>query len=201
MTSYRSVLLGLKSDLNPFAAEWIPSSLKVASPSHTFWDKPEYVEPEFYTYKDHAPLINPSYKYYNTLLQLRTNPIFKKKFAIFAENMLCITDTDTEKGLRLDIPTWTAFDHTTWQGQKKKYVGFFLKYKQDDLTWSIAYECDDLEDPKTGWFMQWFHEDECCAYSCDYYGCHHNYKMPKTYIKDPVKRKKMTENYMKSLRR
>ncbi len=186
--SYRSILLrGVKSQLNPYAAEWKPSHIATPIQNITYWNTPETVQEEFCTYNNEK-LENPAYEHYTALLRLRTNPIFRKKFAVFAENMLCITNTDTEKGLRLALPWWNIKNYKQRGGQKKKYVGLYLEYKQDDFIWQIAYECDDIDDPTTGWFMQWFHREECCGFSCDYYGCHTNYKIPKTYMKNPTKR-------------
>ncbi len=184
--SYRSALLvGVKPTLNLNAQEFVPEHIK--NPPTTFWDTPEKGEPEFYTWKD-KKYENPTYPRYKTFTELRSNPVFKKKFAIFAENILCITNVDTMQGLRFNPPYWGSDNYKDWKGQKKKYVGLHLEYKQDGIVYRIAYECDDLEDPGTGWFMQWFHKEDCGG-SCDYYGCYHNYKAPKGYKPPALKTK------------
>ncbi len=184
--SYRSALLvGVKPTLNPNAQEFVPEHIK--NPPSTYWDTPEKEEPEFHCYKDEK-YPNEFYQRYKTFQKLRSNSVFQKKFAIFAENILCIRNADAEKGLRFNQPYWGSYDYKDWKGQKKKYVGLHLEYMQDGFYYNIAYECDDLEDPGTGWFMQWFHEEECGG-SCDYWGCHANYKSPKGY-KPPALRNK-----------
>ena len=160
MASYRSALLANK----PIIAT-------------TYWEKPEKPEPLTLQHYDHS-CFNPAYTSYHLLLKLRIHPTFRKLFADFAENILCITNTDTEKGLRLDSTLWNSIfmDGQVYNGQHKKYLPLFLVYKQDGMTWSIAYECDILEDPSTGMFNLWVHKDDCCGLSCSFYQCHMNYK-------------------------
>ncbi len=175
--SYRSAVLGIKSNLNPNASEWVPLDMRPpTAPKHTYWDIPEVPEQEFFVYKDGNKLPNDHYPYYQRFIKLRENPIFQKKFKAFAENILCITECDVEKGLRMKLPGWGK--PLPWKGQKKSFVWLYLTYEQDGFQYNIAYECDDIDVPSTGWFMQWFHKNECEG-SCDYYGCHGNYKRPK----------------------
>lgn len=117
-------------------------------------------------------------KQYTSLQRLKKSPTFQRKFATFAENILCVTETDTEKGCRIDLRAthyWYE-GHCDLPGKKKKFIGFWFLYRQDDITYTCVYECDDIADPRTGWFYQWSHDDECCGYSCDYFMCH--YKCP-----------------------
>ncbi len=174
--SYRSVVLGINSNLNPNASEWVPLNMHPHTPpKHTYYDVPEVPEEEFIIDKDYK-YENHNYSYYQHFIKLRESSIFQKKFQVFAENILCVTNTDVKNGLRMTLPNWASLP---WKGHKKSFVWLYLTYKQDGFTYDIAYECDNIEDPSTGWFMQWFHNKDCCGYSCDYYGCHNNYIRPK----------------------
>lgn len=193
--SYRSALMtNITHKLNAKAEEFVPEHIK--NPQPTFWNTEGQEEPEFFEHKGEK-FENPAHALYKKFVALRANPIFQKKFAIFAENMLCITNSDVIKGLRFAHPSWMGTNYTDKKGQKRKYVGFYLEYNQDDLMYRVAYECDDIDDPQTGWFMQWFCKDDCCGCSCDYYGCYSNYKTPKGYIKGPVERRKNIDALMK----
>lgn len=197
--SYRSALMtNVKLTLNPKAEEFVPEHIR--NPPATFWDTEEQEEPEYYEYKGEK-FPNSEYPVYKAFNTLRDNPVFQKKFTIFAENMLCISNSDVLKGLRFAPFWWMSGDYSSIKGQKKKFIGFYLEYKQDDITYRIAYECDDIEDPRTGWFMQWFCKNDCCGFSCDYYGCYVNYKAPKGYVNDHKLRAKQMSDSLNNLHR
>ncbi len=66
-----------------------------------------------------------------------------------------------------------------------------MMYRQDGITYNLVYEHDgDINDPRNGWFVQWFHKEECCGFSCDFFGCERNYKAPKNYKKNMEERRK-----------
>ncbi len=109
--------------------------------------------------------------------KLLHNPIFIKKCTDFCENILCLTSVNIEQGLRLLYVD--GFRNRS--GFHKKYLLFLLAYRQNGITYNIAYECDVYDDPNTGWFTQWFHSEHCNGYECDTYHCHCNYTAPKKY--------------------
>lgn len=156
-----------------------------ADVSTTYWDDVEekYRPSTVWTEPDYYPEIVTAFK------KLVTNKLFQRKFAMFAENMLCLQNTDTVKGLKLRSPSYDSIYEQ--KGQFKEKVGFFMMYRQDGITYNIVYEHDgDINDARNGWFVQWFHLDECCGYSCDFFGCEGNYKPPKNYKKDMEVRRK-----------
>lgn len=170
--SYKTALIGTRpaegqlcSKLNPFAPPYI---------HHTFWEEEdnkylkEVIPDKYFSEWEH--------KQYNALQKLKKSPTFQRKFATFAENILCVTDTNTEKGCRIDLRATQYWGQgSDERGKKKKLIGFWFLYRQDGITYSVVYECDDLEDPRTGWFFQWDHDDACCGYSCDFFGCCYRY--------------------------
>jgi hypothetical protein len=158
--------------LNPDAAEYIPPK-----PAHTFWEDAALLKEEIpneYSNKW-------EHRQYAALQRLKKSPTFQRKFATFAENVLCITGVDTEKGCRIDLYETRYWPEEVCDlpGKNKEYIGFWFMYRQDGFTYLVAYECDDLEDPCTGWFYQWEHKDDCCGWSCDYFQCHYNYPLKK----------------------
>lgn len=173
MPSYKSALIHnipkTEFKLNPYAVEYIPQK-----PVHTFWE-----EEDCKYFKEEIPGEYHSewaHKHYNALQKLKKSPTFQRKFATFAENILCVTDTNTEKGCRIDLRATQYWGQgSDERGKKKKLIGFWFYYRQDGFTYKVVYECDDLEDPRTGWFYQWDHDDACCGYSCDYFGCYYSY--------------------------
>ncbi len=173
MMSYKSALTAnipkTPFKLNPYAAEY--------KPPHTFWeDCPFYKEEVPGEYSNEWQK-----KQYAALQKLNKSPTFQRKFATFAENILCVTDVNTEKGCRIDLRE-TQYWHKEYNdlpGKKKKFIGFWFYYRQDDITYTCVYECDDLEDPRTGWFYQWEHKDDCCGFSCDFFQCYYNYPLKK----------------------
>ncbi len=171
--SYKSALIGnmSKPALNPYAEEYIP-----LRPAHTFWEDCSFKDnvPNEYSYEWEK-------KQYDALQRLKKSPTFQRKFATFAENILCVREADTEKGCRIDLRATQYWDgeHRDLTGNKKKRIGFWFLYRQDEITYCCVYECDDLEDPRTGWFFQWEHDEECCGFSCDYYGCCYKYPCKK----------------------
>lgn len=153
--------------LNPSAAEYIPSK-----PAHTFWEDCALLKEE----------VTDEYsnewqkKHYTALHQLKKSPTFQQKFATFAENILCVTETNTEKGCRINLRAskyWSQGSDA--HGKKKRLIGFWFYYRQDGFTYRVVYECDDLADPRTGWFYQWQHDDNCNGYSCDHFRCYYKY--------------------------
>ena len=157
----------------------------ISEVSTTYWDDVEekYRPSTVWTEPDYYPEIVTVFK------KLVTNKLFQRKFAMFAENMLCLQNTDTVKGLKLHSPSYDSIYER--KGQFKEKVGFFMMYRQDGITYNIVYEHDgDINDARNGWFVQWFHLDECCGYSCDFFGCEGNYKPPKNYKKDMEVRRK-----------
>jgi hypothetical protein len=156
---------------NPHAKEFVPSAQ--LKPAHTFWD-------DYPNFKEKVPddLENKwEHAQYNALQQLKKSPTFQRKFATFAENILCVLNTNTEKGCRIDLRA-TQYWHDKYNntpGKKKAMIGFWFLYRQDGFTYKVVYECDDLDDPRTGWFYQWDHIDDCCGFSCDYFGCPYSY--------------------------
>ncbi len=180
MSSYHDILVSSKA-LNPYAAEFVPASQNnVQAKSPRFWDgefdKPEVDEPEFHEYNG-KKYPNRVYHDYCLFKSLRDNPIFQSKFSTFAENTLCILNHDIKLGLRFaKEDTYSLKERESPRtGYKKAHVQFYLYYKQDDITYKIAYECDDPNDPSTGWFLQWAHLDDCDGFSCDFWGCYSNY--------------------------
>ena len=175
MPSYKSALIRnipkTEFKLNPYAVEYIPQK-----PAHTFWDDEDaikYLEKEVIPGKYHSEW---EHKQYNALQKLKKSPTFQRKFATFAENILCVTDTNTEKGCRIDLRATLYWGQgSDERGKKKKLIGFWFLYRQDGFTYKVVYECDDLEDPRTGWFFQWDHDDDCCGFSCDFFGCCYKY--------------------------
>ena len=175
MPSYKSALIRnipkTEFKLNPYAVEYIPQK-----PAHTFWeDCPLYKEAVPGEYSNEW-----EHKHYAALYRLKKSPTFQRKFATFAENILCVTETDTEKGCRIDLRATQYWGQgSDERGKKKKRIGFWFYYRQDGFTYKVVYECDDLEDPRTGWFYQWDHDDACCGYSCDFFGCYYAYPAKK----------------------
>ena len=175
MPSYKSALIRnipkTEFKLNPYAVEYIPQK-----PAHIFWeDCPLYKEavPDEYSNEWEK-------KQYAALQRLKKSPTFQHKFATFAENILCVTETDTEKGCRIDLRATQYWGQgSDERGKKKKRIGFWFYYRQDGFTYKVVYECDDLEDPRTGWFYQWDHDDACCGFSCDFFGCYYAYPAKK----------------------
>jgi hypothetical protein len=159
----------MTSKFNPNAAEYIP-----LKPAHTFWDDCPDLKEEV---PDAGYSNEWEKKQYATLHHLKKSPTFQRKFATFAENILCVTETDTEKGCRIDLRN-TQYWHKEYcdlPGKKKKFIGFWFLYRQNGFSYACVYECDDLADPRTGWFYQWEHDEDCCGFSCDYYGCCYKY--------------------------
>ncbi len=166
--SYKNALTAnIPFQLNPYAKEFVP--LK----PHTFW--------EDCTSKEEVPDAEHSNqwekKQYDALQRLKKSPTFQRKFATFAENILCVTETDVEKGCRIDLRATQYWHekHNTLPGKKKGLIGFWFLYRQDGITYQVVYECDDIEDPRTGWFYQWDHNEACCGFSCDFFGCCYDY--------------------------
>ena len=155
------------SNLNPNASEFKP---------HTYWDDcPSYITeqtPDEYSNQWQR-------EQYDALQRLKNSPTFQKKFATFAENALCITDTNTVKGCHANLePSMCWYDENVGiqnKGKKMKNIGFWFIYRQDGFSYNVVYECDDINDPRTGWFYQWEHRKDCEGFSCDYFGCHSNY--------------------------
>lgn len=140
-------------------------------PKHTFWEDDTHYSLNFRGSRDK--------KHYDALEKLKMSPTFQRKFAIFAENILCITDTNTEKGCLADfsVPTYAVKKdiNNNIPGRKKAIVGLWFLYRQDGFTYGVVYECDDIDDPRTGWFYTWEHDSSCCGYSCDYFLCQFRY--------------------------
>lgn len=156
--------------LNPLANQYIP--LAHQKPVHTFWEDCKFLEVVPTEYSNEWEK-----KQYLALQKLKISSTFQQKFATFAENILCVTDTDTEKGCRIDLRATQYWHdkHNNIAGKKKCVIGFWFMYRQDGITYNVVYECDDLDDPCSGLFHQWNHDKDCCGYSCDYYGCHYAY--------------------------
>jgi hypothetical protein len=171
MPSYKSALIRnipkTEFKLNPYAVEYIPQK-----PAHTFWeDCPLYKEEVPGEYSNEWEK-----KQYAALQRLKKSPTFQRKFATFAESILCVTETDTEKGCRIDLRATQYWGQgSDERGKKKKLIGFWFYYRQDGFTYKVVYECDDLADPRTGWFYQWDHDNACCGYSCDFFDCYYRY--------------------------
>lgn len=145
--------------------------LTPSTPTRTFWEDCKFPEKVLTEYSNEWEKMQ-----YAALQRLKKNPIFQQKFGTFAEDSLCIIDTDTEKGCRIELdPTQYWSTDSDKRSKKKKRIGFWFMYRQDGFTYKVVYECDDLNDPHTGWFCQWEHNDDCCGYSCDYFGCHYAY--------------------------
>jgi hypothetical protein len=88
--SYKTALTAnIPFKLNPHAKEYV--SLK---PNHTFWEDASFKE----DVPDAKHNNEWEKKQYAALQRLKKSPTFQRKFATFAENILCVTDTDTEKG-------------------------------------------------------------------------------------------------------
>ena len=160
--------------LNPKAPAYVPCgaySHTTAYPqttSHTFWETAE--EPP----NEESSLCE--IQHYEALTKLKMSRVFKKRFAAFAENTLCLTGTDTEKGCQInpDAARGTFDGYQTHEGKKKSNIGFWFIYRQDGISYNVVYECDNIDDP-AGWFFQWDHNEECSGLSCDWWGCHINY--------------------------
>jgi hypothetical protein len=170
--SYKSALVGanapakIMSNLEPSASEFKP---------RTFWEESHYL-------KEQIPdeCSNQWEKaQYAALKRLQCDPTFQKKFSTFAENILCISATNTELGCRINLePSMNWNDETSRfgsKGKKMKNIGFWFIYRQDGFSYNVVYECDDIDDPRTGWFYQWEHDEDCGGFSCDYFCCHYKY--------------------------
>ncbi len=173
--SYRSALM--KNVVESQTSEPAVPAIVVVSTTR-YWDTEETPQPEYVEFNGEK-YPNDMYEKYSQVATLRKDPIFQKKFKIFAENILCIANADVEKGLRLNHSYSVNFATDPFKGQKKKFAGLYMYYRQDGITYNISYEFDNIKDSRTGWFLQWFHDDECCGFSCDYYGCYANYRRPR----------------------
>ncbi len=164
--SYKVALIGAEPAV-------VAEKSDVLKPSvHTFWEDCSF--PERGPTEDSNTWEKEQYA---ALQRLKKSPTFQRKFAMFAENILCVTETDTEKGCRIDLRATQYWSKSTYSGKKKATIGFWFLYRQDGFTYTVVYECDDLKDPRSGWFYQWEHDEDCCGFSCDYFGC--PYKYPK----------------------
>jgi len=107
----------------------------------------------------------------DALNNLKQNEIFKKKLTTFLEKEYCLDSINIEQGCRIDLNIRGVFDDGfILPGKKKKQIGFWFMYKQDNLIYSGVYECDDINDPSTGWFFQNICDDECGG-TCSEFEC------------------------------
>jgi hypothetical protein len=163
--SYKVALMGAEP-----AVVTEKSDVPKPSAGHTFWEDCSF--PERVPTEDSNMWEKEQYA---ALQHLKKSPTFQRKFAMFAENILCVTETDTEKGCRIDLRATQYWSKSTYSGKKKAIIGFWFLYRQDGFTYTVVYECDNLKDPRSGWFYQWEHDEDCCGFSCDYFGCPYNY--------------------------
>ena len=161
----------MSSTLNPYATMYVPYvAATQPNRSHTFWETAEFPPNE------ESSLCE--IQHYEALSKLKMLYVFKRKFAVFAEKCLYLSGTDTEKGCQMnpDAARGTFDGYQTHEGKKKSNIGFWFIYRQDGISYNIVYECDNINDPTTGWFFQWEHDEECCGFSCDWWGCHVKYQ-------------------------
>ena len=153
----------MNSKLNPNASVFIPSM------KHTYWGSNDMDD----TPSKHRELpIELQQAQYDALNHLKKNKVFKKRLNKFLYNECCVPDgINPEEGCRIDLDIRGIFSNGfVVKGKKKKQIGFWFNYKQDNFTYAIVYECDDINDPKTGWFFQ-NRCDEECGGTCSLHEC------------------------------
>jgi hypothetical protein len=107
----------------------------------------------------------------DTLHKLKRNPGFQTRLKTFLEKEYCISDGIDPEACRIDLNIRGVFnDSYVLKGKEKNHICFWFNYKQDGFTYAIVYECDDIDDPKTGWFFQ-NRCDEECGGTCSLFEC------------------------------
>jgi len=163
----------LTSKLNPLAPMFIPSSLyKIPANGfekvHTYWEANDMVD----TPSAHRELpVEVQQAQSDALDRLKKSRVFKKRLTAFLEKEYCLCNIDIEEGCRIELDIRGVFDESyVLPGKKKKNIGLWFNYKQDNIIYRIVYECDVIDDPKTGWFFQNICDDECGG-TCSLFEC------------------------------
>ena len=168
-----------KSKLNPNAPMFIPESLyKIpangfGAKTYTYWG-PDDIED---TPSKHRELpVDVQQAQCDSLNRLKKNKTFRKRLIAFLQKEYCLDGIDIEKGCRIELNIRGVFNENyVLTGKKKKHIGFWFNYKQDGIIYGIIYECDVIDDPKTGWFFQNICDEECGG-TCSLFECATAYK-------------------------
>lgn len=110
--AYKSALISnLSSEVLASAA--IVSTPTETAQVHTFWEDCWCKDEELADYHNKWQK-----EQWIAFQRLRKSPTFQRKFDTFAENVLCIQDTDVEKGARLTLePTQYWFEENIPKGK------------------------------------------------------------------------------------
>lgn len=150
----------MTSKLNPNASVFVPMT--------SYWG-PDDIED---TPSAHRELpLEIQQDHYNALERLKKTRVFNRRLKTFLKNEYCLENINVEKGCRIDLDIRGVFhDGHMLAGKEKKQIGFWFNYKQDGIIYGIVYECDDIHDPKTGWFFQNICDEECGG-TCSLHEC------------------------------
>jgi hypothetical protein len=160
----------MTSKLNPNASIFIPSKTPDVDKrkGRTYWE-PHDIED---TPSDQRQLpVEIQKAQRDALHRLTQTRVFNRRLKAFLQREYCLDGINVEKGCQIDLDIRGVFnDGYVLTGKKKNHIGFWFKYKQDGITYGIVYECDVIDDPKTGWFFQ-NRCDEECGGTCSLFEC------------------------------
>jgi len=152
----------MTSTLNPNASVFTPMT------KTTYW-KPDDIQDTPSAHRELPVEVQQAQS--DSLDRLKKSRIFRRRLRAFLEKEYCLDGVNIEKGCRIDLDIRGVFnDGYVLTGKKKKHIGFWFNYKQDGIIYSIVYECDVIDDPKTGWFFQ-NNCDEECGGTCSLHEC------------------------------
>ena len=136
--------------------------------AHTYWEPNDMED----TPSAHRELpVEVQQAQCDSLNNLKKSRIFRRRLTAFLEKEYCLDGIDVEKGCRIELDIRGVFNENyVLTGKKKKHIGFWFNYKQDGIIYGVVYECDVIDDPKTGWFFQNICDDECGG-TCSLHEC------------------------------
>ena len=158
--------------LNPNAPMFIPSKVSKSKKDidqkvNTYWE-PNDIEDVPSKHREFPVEIQQAQC--NALENLKKRRVFKTRLKAFLEKEYCVSEViNPEKGCRIELDI-RGISNEGLAGKKKKDIGFWFNYKQDGFIYRIVYECDDIKDPKTGWFFKNICDDECGG-TCSLFEC------------------------------
>ena len=165
------------SKLNPNAKAFIPSkktqSASATYQDHTYWEPNDMED----TPSAHRELpVEVQQAQSDALNNLKKSRIFRRRLTAFLKKEYCLDSIDVEKGCRIELDIRGVFNESyVLTGKKKNHIGFWFNYKQDGIIYGVVYECDVIDDPKTGWFFQ-NNCDEECGGTCSLHECATSYQ-------------------------